>query len=77
MHIIYIKNFFKQINMKKNYKKQILDPNIKIFSIIVRDNINIFSSTKILTQSEKNVVLQINSMSNAKKIWEELKWHIE
>ena len=49
MHIIWIKDFFKQTNIKKNYEKQILNYNIEKFSLMVKDNIDIFSSTKILT----------------------------
>ena len=40
---------------------------------MVRDYIDIFLSTKILTQVDKNVVLQVNFVSVAKKIEEELK----
>ncbi len=40
---------------------------------MVRDDIDLFSSTKILTQANKNAALQVNSMSGAKKIREELK----
>ena len=59
--------------MKKSYKKQILDYNTEKFSLIVRDDIDIFSSTKILTQTNKNAVLQVNSVSDRKKIRGELK----
>lgn len=38
--------------MRKNYKKQILDYNIKKFSRIIIDDIEIFSSTKILMQND-------------------------
>lgn len=48
MHIIQINDFLKQINIRKNYKRQILDYNIKKFSLIVRDNINMFFFIKIL-----------------------------
>lgn len=68
MHIIQIKNFFKQTNIKKGYKKQILDQNIKKFNLIVRDDLNIFSSTRILTQINQNTVLPINSIKNKKKL---------
>lgn len=54
--------------MRKNYEKQFLDDNSKKFSLIIGDNINMFSSTKILTQANKNAVLQVNSMSNTKNI---------
>ncbi len=44
---------------------------------MVRDDRDLFSSTKILTQVNKNAVLQVNFVSDAKKIREELKWYIE
>ncbi len=77
MHIIWIKNFFQQTNIRKEYEKQILDYNVKKFSLMVRDDIDLFSSTKILTQVDKNSTLQVNSMNGAKKIREELRWYIE
>ena len=73
MHIIWIKNFFKQTNIKKGYKRQILDYNVEKFNLMVRNDIDLFSSTKILTQTDKNAALQVNSVSDAKKIKEELK----
>ncbi len=48
MYITMIKDFFKQTNMRKSYKKQILDYNIQRFSLMVRDDIDYFSFTKIL-----------------------------
>lgn len=63
--------------MKKNYKIQILTHNIKKFNLIIRDDINLFFPTKILTQTNKNAVLQVNSMSDAKKVKRELKWYVE
>ncbi len=57
MHITWIKNFSKQTNMRKGYKRQILDYNIKKFSLMVRDDIDLFSSTEILTQTDKNAAL--------------------
>ncbi len=63
--------------MRKGYKKQILDYNVEKFSLMVRDDIDLFSSTEILTQADKNTALQVNSVSSAKKIREELKWYIE
>ncbi len=77
MYIISIKDFFKLINIRKSYKRQILDYNIEKFSLMVKDDINLFSSTKILTQADENVALQVNSVSSAKKIREELKWYIK
>lgn len=47
IHIIWIKDFFKQSNMKKNYKKQISNHNVEMFSLMVRDDIDLFLSTKI------------------------------
>ncbi len=63
--------------MRKGYEKQILDYNVKKFSLMVRDDIDLFSSTEILTQVDENAALQVNSVSGAKKIREELKWYIE
>ncbi len=73
MHITWIKDFFKQTNMRKDYEKQILDYNVEKFSLMVRDDIDLFSSTEILTQADKNAALQVNSVSGAKKIRKELK----
>ena len=77
MYITWIKDFFKQTNIKKSYMRQILDYNVEKFSLMVRDDINIFSFTKILTQADKNAILQVNSISDVKKIREELKWYIK
>ena len=49
MHITWIKDFFKQTNMRKGYKKQILDYNVDKFSLMVRANLDMFSSAKTLT----------------------------
>lgn len=59
--------------MRKNHEKQILNHNIEKFSLMVKDDINMFLFTKILIQANKNGVLQINSISGAKNIGEELK----
>lgn len=48
IHITWINDFFKQINIKKGYEKQILDLNIEKFNLMIRANLNMFSSTKIL-----------------------------
>lgn len=40
---------------------------------MVRDDINIFLSIKILTQVDKNAILQLNFVSDAKKIEGKLK----
>ena len=76
MHIIWIKNFFKRTNMRKGYEKQILDHNVEKFSLMVRANLDKFSSAKTLTQADQNAALQVNSVSGAKKIMEDLKWHL-
>lgn len=39
---------------------------------MIKDDIDIFFSTKIQIQANDNVVLQVNSMRSAKKIKEEL-----
>lgn len=44
---------------------------------MVKDDIGMFSSTVILIQADKNAVLQVNSVSSAKKIRKEFKWYIE
>ena len=44
---------------------------------MVRDDIDMFSSTKILTEVDKNAALQVNSLSGVKSISEDLKWHFE
>lgn len=58
--------------MRKDYEKQILNYNIGNLNLIIRDDLDIFSSTKILTQIDKNAVLQINLVNDAKKLREEL-----
>ncbi len=77
MHITWIKNFFKRTNLRKSYEKEILDHNVEKFSLMIRDGIDLFSSSKILTQTDKNTALQVNSVSSEKKIRKELKWYIE
>lgn len=62
--------------MRKGYEKQILDHNVEKFNIMVRDDIDMFSSTETLTEADKNAALQVNSVSGAKKITEDLKWLI-
>ena len=57
MHIMWIKDFFKRTNIKKSYEKKILDHNIEKFSLMVRDNIDMFYSTKIFTEANKNAAL--------------------
>lgn len=44
---------------------------------MIRNNINILFSTTILTQVNKNAILQVNSISSVKKIKEELRQYIE
>ena len=63
--------------MRKGYERQIPNHNIEKFSLMVRDDIDMFSSIEILIQVDKNTILQVNSMNDAKKIKEELKWYIK
>ena len=62
--------------MRKGHEKQILDHNVKKFSLMVRADLNIFASAKTLTQVNQNAVLHVNVVSSAKKIIEDLKWHL-
>lgn len=75
MNIIWIKDFFKQTNMRKSYKKQILDYNVKKFSLIIKVALNMFFFAEILTQANQNAKLQVNLVNNIKKIIEDLKQH--
>lgn len=68
MHNIQIKNFVKQINIKKNYKKKILDTNIEKFDLIIKNNIDMFFFIKTLIKQKKNLVLKINFVNSAKNI---------
>lgn len=43
--------------MRKDYKRKILDYNIEKFCLMVRDDIDLFLSTKTLIQVDKNDVL--------------------
>ncbi len=63
--------------MRKGYEKQIQDYNVEKFSLMIKDDIDLFSSTQILTQADENAVLQVNSVSDAMKIREVLKCYIE
>ena len=76
MHIPWINNFFKRTNMKKGYEKQILDHKVKKFCLIVRADLDMFTSAETLTQANQNAALQVNSVSGAKNIMEDLKWHL-
>ena len=76
MHITWIKDFFKRTNMRKGYEKQILDHNVEKFSLMVRADLDMFPSAETLTQADRNVALQVNSVSGAKKIMKDLKWHL-
>lgn len=67
INIIWINNFFKQTNRKTNLKKQIFDYNIIKFSLMIKADSEIFSSTKTLTQGNPNSKLQINPISSVKK----------
>lgn len=42
---------------------------------MIRVNLNMFSFAEILTYINQNTILEINSVSNAKKIIKDLKWH--
>ena len=57
IHITWIKDFFKRTNMRKGYEKQILDHNIEKFSLMVRANLDMFSSAETLTQADRNAAL--------------------
>ncbi len=57
MHITWIKDFFKRTNMRNSYEKQILDHNVEKFSLMVRDDIDMFSSNETLTEANKNAAL--------------------
>ena len=58
MHIIKIKDFFEQINIGKNYKKQILDHIIKKFSLMIRVDLDMFTFAKTLTWDKQNIILR-------------------
>lgn len=58
--------------MKKSYKKQILDYNVKKFNLMIKTNLVMFFSIKTLTQTDQNIALQINLINNAKKIIKDL-----
>ncbi len=73
MHIKWIKDFFERANMRKSYEKQILDENVEKFRLMIRDDIDMFSSTHTITEADKNDALQVNSVSGAKKMKEDLK----
>lgn len=64
--------------MKKSYKKQILNHNIKIFNQIIKanlDNLNIFTFAKILIKTNQNAEFQVNLINDTKKIMKDLKQH--
>ena len=77
IYITWIKDFFKWRNMRKSYKKQIPDHNMKKLSLMARDDIDMFSSIEKLTKADKNAALQVNSVSGGKSITEDLNWHVE
>ena len=57
MHINWIKDFIKRTNLRKCYKKQILDHNVEKFNLMVRANLDMFFSAKTLTQADRNAAL--------------------
>ena len=57
MHITWIKDLFKWTTMRKGYEKQILDHNVKKFSLMVKADVNMFSSAETLTQADQNAAL--------------------
>lgn len=61
--------------MRTDYEKQISDHNIKKLSLMKRVDLEIFFSTKILSQSKQNAELHINLVTGIKKIIEDLKYH--
>lgn len=63
--------------MLKSYENQILDHNDKKFCLMKRFELNMFFSVETLTQTNHNIVLQVNSVSRAKKIMKDLKYQIE
>lgn len=77
MYITEIKDFFKQTNIRKSYKKQILNYNIEKFILMVRNNLDIFFFAKTLTQTDQDATLQVNSIKSAKKIMEDWKQYFE
>ena len=62
--------------MKNSYEKQTLDHNVEKFSLMVRDDIDMFSSIETLTEADKNAALQINSINGVKSITEDLKCYV-
>lgn len=77
IYITEIKNFLNQTNMKKSNKKNILDNIVKMFSLIVRANLNIFASAKTGIQFNQNAELQVISVSGATKIMKDPKYYIK
>lgn len=53
--------------MKKSYEKKIPTYNVMKFSLIVKDDINMFFSIKGLNKIVKNAILQVNSINGIKK----------
>lgn len=56
------------------YKKQIIDHNVEKFCLIIKADIDMFSSVKTLTQAYRDVELQVNFVNGRKKIREDLRW---
>lgn len=73
MYITWIKDFFKWTNIKKSFKKQILDHNFKKFNLMVKMDLDMFASADTLTQANQNAELLVNSVSGTKKFIKNLK----
>lgn len=62
--------------MRKYHGKQNLIHDVVKFSLMIRNDINMFLTIKLSTQVDNNIVLQVNSINDAKKIGKELMWYI-
>lgn len=63
--------------IRKKDMRQILNHYFEKFSLMIRDDIEILSSTKIPIQPNKNVILEVNFVSGAKNIKDEINKYIE
>lgn len=59
--------------MIKSYKKKIFNHNIKKVNLMIKMDLNMIFSAKILTQADQNTILQTNSINKIKKIVKVLK----